>query len=1089
MEGLAPDLVELEQSARVNLREYIRRELEREYQPKHRSKAGKLGLSAVEDLRLSGEQLQVHIRDQGKLHRVDMTFPLFDLDTDFTFIQCTCLRDALSLEPIRCHHMYLAQDSVARQLDAIALTQKTDDPLAILQTLMQAGGDKLVEEEALLLQQRWLLLWEASTGAMSAERFTRNRYEPDSPWQKEGRWPSSEWLTVLSGATDELSQSLRQALLLGANRPDRELFEVLRLAEAHSSLIIEQRETREPIEVQSCSWQLGIREEEAGYRLQVEIGPARLAPWKFVPGCGLIAFDEVAQILFLCPLDARAQGLVQGVLQQSRPIPLQDRDMMLEFIEKLDPSIHVLWSDRPLEKVAVSQPQPLLRLSPFQRGGMKIELWLQLSPGTSVRAGEGPEELRERSRRGQLRQFIRNFAEERQLQRQVERILDLDHLPEPEPSIFIAYNDEMALAFMGRMEEHKSQLNMLIEWPASLAGKDKPYAVAGLLKDQVLRVGAAEKRDWFAVDGWLDMEDGQKIALRELLAACRQQKRYLRLSDGKWAIITDHFRQKMEPWVASIDDDGDDCGLNLAALESDEGLDVALQIDFTQVSQSFWQLVQKARRSREADPGLPEGLKADLRSYQKEGFLWLNHLASAGLGACLADDMGLGKTLQSLAVLLKYKDRGPSLVVAPSSLAFNWKAEAARFCPDLKVIILRDLEDRGRERLFMAGELVIASYGLVLRYSEHLAQTSWNILVLDEAQQIKNAQTKTAKAVQELPAAWRLALSGTPIENHLGELWSLFRTISPGLFGEWERFRRSFAFPIERDRSASARDRLKRKIAPFILRRLKQDHLDELPPKTEIDLWVDMSEEEQLYYDALRGEAIDKVQTLAADDEALQKQKIQILAALTRLRQAACHRQLVDSSWSGDATKMGILRERLQELQGAGHAALVFSQFTKFLRLIEQDLQNLGLKVLYLDGETPIARRQELVEQFQAGGWDVFLISLKAGGTGLNLTRASYVFHMDPWWNPAVENQASDRAWRMGQKQAVTVYKMRARGTIEELIHTLHGEKKDLVDSLLEGRAPSERFDWDEVWKLFAERRDKPRGPLMPVSRLSDDGQ
>jgi SNF2 family DNA or RNA helicase len=432
--------------------------------------------------------------------------------------------------------------------------------------------------------------------------------------------------------------------------------------------------------------------------------------------------------------------------------------------------------------------------------------------------------------------------------------------------------------------------------------------------------------------------------------------------------------------------------------------------------------------------------------------------------------MGLGKTLQSLAILLKYKDRGPSLVIAPSSLAYNWKAEAARFCPDLKIVVLRELGDRGRSRTFNAGEVVIASYGLVMRYSEHLAQTSWNILVLDEAQQVKNAQTKTAKAVQDIPAAWRLALSGTPIENHLGELWSMFRTISPGLFGEWERFRRSFAFPIERDGSATARERLKRKIQPFVLRRLKQDHLAELPPKTEIDLWVDLNEDEQVYYDALRGEAIEKVETLAADEEALQKQKIQVLAALTRLRQAACHRTLVDSEWQGGATKIDILSARLLELKEAGHAALVFSQFTGFLRLIEDELLRLGIRVLYLDGQTPIAQRQELVNTFQAGEGDVFLISLKAGGTGLNLTRASYVFHMDPWWNPAVEAQASDRAWRMGQKQAVTVYKMRARGTIEELIHTLHGEKKELVDSLLEGRDPKARFNWDEVWRLFTER-------------------
>jgi len=1072
LEPIDPILVELEPSVRVNLREYLRRDLEREYQPKHRSKANKLGPQAVEELRLSGELLQVLVRDQGKIQKVDMTFPLFDLDSDFTLIQCSCLRDALSLEPLRCHHMYQAQTTVAQRLDNILKQDKPEDALSQLQSFLQADGDSLAVEEQLLSEQRWLLLWESSTGGLSAERYTKARYEKNAAWQKQGRWPSSELINVLADYTDPLAQSLRTALLQGSNRPDRELFEVLRLVEGHNAIVLENRETRDPIEVRPGTWQLGIREEPEGYRLHIEVGPGRLPPWKLVAGSGIIAFDAAAQILFICPLDKRSEGLVSGVQQQNRLIPLQDRDAMLNFIEKLDPGIAVLWSDRPVERMAVDEPQPMLRLSPFQRGGMKVEVWIQLSPGTSVRAGEGAEELRERSRRGALRQFIRDFAAERQLARRVESLLDLDILPQPESSIFIAYNDEVALALMARIEEHKKDLDLLIEWPAALAAKDKPYAVSALVKDQVLRVSAGEKRDWFSVDGWLEMDDGQKIALRELLAACRQEKRYLRLSDGKWAVITEQFRQKMEPLVQSIDEDEEGCHLNLAALESDEQLEALEKLDFTEASQGFWKLVQKAKRSRQADTALPEGLTADLRSYQKDGFLWMNHLAAAGLGACLADDMGLGKTLQSLAILLKYKDRGPSLVIAPSSLAYNWKAEAARFCPSLNLIILRELGDRGRSRTFTAGEVVIASYGLVMRYSEHLAQTSWNILVLDEAQQVKNAQTKTAKAVQELPAAWRLALSGTPIENHLGELWSLFRTISPGLFGEWERFRRSFAFPIERDQSATARERLKRKIQPFVLRRLKQDHLAELPPKTEIDLWVDMSEEEQTYYDALRGEAIDKVETLAADEEALQKQKIQVLAALTRLRQAACHRTLVDKGWEGGATKIEILSERILELKEAGHAALVFSQFTGFLRLIEDELLRVGVRVLYLDGQTPIAQRQELVNSFQSGEGDVFLISLKAGGTGLNLTRASYVFHMDPWWNPAVEAQASDRAWRMGQKQAVTVYKMRARGTIEELIHSLHGEKKELVDSLLEGRDPKARFNWDEVWRLFTEPKN-----------------
>ena len=259
MQPLDPILIELEPSVRVNLREYLRRDLDREYQPKHRTKANKLGPQAVEDLDLSGEHLIVKVRDQGKVQKVDMTFPLFDLDSDFTLIQCSCLRDALSLDPIRCHHMYLAQTVVAHRLDNILKQEKPDDALAQLQSYVQADGDSLIVEEQLLLEQRWLLLWDPSTGGLSAERYTKARYEKDASWQKEGRWASSELLGALAAFQDPMSQSLRTALLQGANRPDDELFEILRLCEGHHSIVLENRESRDPIEVRVGAWQLGIR--------------------------------------------------------------------------------------------------------------------------------------------------------------------------------------------------------------------------------------------------------------------------------------------------------------------------------------------------------------------------------------------------------------------------------------------------------------------------------------------------------------------------------------------------------------------------------------------------------------------------------------------------------------------------------------------------------------------------------------------------------------------------------------------------------------------------------------------------------------
>jgi SNF2 family DNA or RNA helicase len=456
------------------------------------------------------------------------------------------------------------------------------------------------------------------------------------------------------------------------------------------------------------------------------------------------------------------------------------------------------------------------------------------------------------------------------------------------------------------------------------------------------------------------------------------------------------------------------------------------------------------------------GLKATLRPYQKDGYDWMIRLYHWKKGACLADDMGLGKTVQTLATLLKLASEGPALVFAPTSLVNNWQRESQKFTPELRVHIYRDsLRTTEQIQSYGPGDLVIASYGLVLRDIGHFEAALWNAVIYDEAQALKNANAKTSKAMQKLKANWQLALSGTPIENHLGDLWSLFRTISPEILGGWTRFQRSYLFPIVKGQSEKAADRLQKRISPFILRRMKKDYLKDLPTKTTIDLNIDLSEDEQKIYDALRLDAIKMLETKANDDDSLQdemeseaaseaKKRMQILSVLTRLRLSVLHPKLVHPDWKQGSSKLMAFLSLCQQALSNGHRILVFSQFTKLLELVQDELIKLNVSHTYLDGSLSGKERSQRVEAFQAGEFDVFLISLKAGGTGLTLTKADFVVHLDPWWNPAVQEQATDRVYRIGQKNPVTVYRLIVNNSIEEQIMRLQQDKSDLAEQILD---------------------------------------
>jgi len=595
---------------------------------------------------------------------------------------------------------------------------------------------------------------------------------------------------------------------------------------------------------------------------------------------------------------------------------------------------------------------------------------------------------------------------------------------------------------------------------------EKPMAVLGTISSQNVRVEINRKRDWFGISGQCEV-GGRKLDLGELMENLAVENPndvhgdFVRLKDGQWARIGEKLRNRLRKLRDATHADRKTMRLDATSAPAIRDFLDDTEIQHKAVK-AWQQCLDRLARAENLDPQLPEGLDAELRDYQIEGYRWLRRLAEWGVGGILADDMGLGKTLQTLAVLLDRKDVGPTLVIAPTSVGFNWVREAERFTPGLSVHLYRETDRAEFLQTVGPGDLVVCSYGLALRDNTALAKVEWGTLVLDEAQAIKNSRSKTSKAIADIPAQWTVALTGTPVENHLGELWSLFHVVSPGVFGGWEQFRKRFAIPIEKNNLASASAGLADRLKPFVLRRKKSEVLRDLPPRTEMNLYVDLSKEERAEYERVRLEAIGEVDQLEAT-VTTQDQRFRILALLTRLRQISCHPKLVNKSYTGEASKLLQLRETLSNLREEGHRALIFSQFTQHLALIREELEATGFTYEYLDGSTPAQARQQRVDAFQNGTADVFLISLKAGGTGLNLTAADYVIHMDPWWNPAVEDQATDRAHRIGQEKPVMVYRIIARGTIEEEILALHESKRDLVAGVLEGTAAAAKLNNNEL--------------------------
>ncbi|MBF0428234.1 MAG: DEAD/DEAH box helicase [Magnetococcales bacterium] len=610
------------------------------------------------------------------------------------------------------------------------------------------------------------------------------------------------------------------------------------------------------------------------------------------------------------------------------------------------------------------------------------------------------------------------------------------------------------------LELHALKDGLELEWPE---GQRMQVTRAITFGDMSLRF--AQERDWFSLDGEVRVDESLVMSLQEVLKRMAgAEGRFVTLGEGRYLALTDEFRKRLAQLEAYSQSHGNKRQVHPLAIGALDG--IIKEAGSCNMDQGWRDQLERLRAMRDWVPEWPSTFTADLRTYQKEGVRWLAQLAEWGAGACLADDMGLGKTLQALALLVMRAPNGPALVVAPTSVCMNWVDESRRWAPTLNVRLFGGAERQEQLDTLGPFDVMLCSYGLLQNESERFAQVHWRTVVLDEAQAIKNRMTKRSKAVMDLMADYKMVTTGTPIENHLGELWNIFQFINPGLLGSLERFNRRFAGPIERDGNDEARLRLRTLIRPFVLRRLKSQVLEELPPRTEITLRVELDTEERAFYEALRRNAVSRLSETKVSDE---EKRFQILAEIMKLRRACCHPTLVAPDCGLQGAKLGVFWEVVEELLANGHKALVFSQFTTHLAIIRALLDQEKISYQYLDGATSPAARREGVNAFQAGKGDLFLISLKAGGLGLNLTAADYVIHMDPWWNPSVEDQASDRAHRFGQQRPVTVYRLVIRDSIEEKIVDLHSHKRDLADGLLDGSQTAGTISAEELMRLLSE--------------------
>ena len=624
----------------------------------------------------------------------------------------------------------------------------------------------------------------------------------------------------------------------------------------------------------------------------------------------------------------------------------------------------------------------------------------------------------------------------------------------------IIWSSEGLLLLLAFVFDHPDKF--FVEWPEGKALKFK-----GDVKSGDIDISIKSNEEWFTMVGEVKMA-GKIYSLQDLIAMCSASdvQGFVKLNEEEYIRMSETLKKHIAALNALPSKGGKEKRVSKYQVGALANMLKGLN---SHIDGGYKAFMEKTKAAFALEPEVPESVTANLRDYQKEGFRWLCRLDAWGAGACLADDMGLGKTLQALTFLTYKADKGPSLVVMPKSVLLNWASEAERYTPGLNIIVLNKAAKRSSAvRDAKAGDVVLCTYGLMVTESSALTKKDWNVVCLDEAHQIKNRQTIASQTAMELKTASRIIMTGTPLQNNLAELWNLFQFINPGLLGTWSRFRDNFIVAPMNNRHFLL---LKDLTTPFILRRTKKEVLKELPDKIVDKYMVEMNDEERKVYEEMRrlAEVKFKDHKTRAEREEAKALDMNFFAELMKLREVACDMRLVHEKWPEPSSKTVSLLEILESItQNPENSILVFSQFTSYLELIKPELEKRKWDFLYLDGQTPMDKRQQLVNEFQKGQCKLFLSSLKAGGLGINLTAANYVILLDPWWNPAIENQAMDRTHRLGQKRVVTVIRLVSSQTIEEKIMNLHEKKQDLSDSILDGTGDTYKLTYEDIMDMVS---------------------
>ena len=821
--------------------------------------------------------------------------------------------------------------------------------------------------------------------------------------------------------------------------------------------VFDYNDPSQPVEIVTSEMTLQSYINEAGEYVVV------LEPFYIRPGYHI---NERSERLFeITPVTQRQAWMAESIGQSGFVVPKQGQKQLSQVVQKLSQTIKVSAHDLDVSLPSVDADTTLyVHIMPFEQG-VKLYLWVYpLGEANSpFHPGEG-QSIVMGELQGRSIQTQRDLNQEINLARQwIEQSPTLIAYPNNDYTWSFASLKE-ALAVLSDIQAIE-QPAFKIRWPK---GQTMQVSKRLSTNDMSLKLNSQSSERWFKADGDVRVDDQQVMSMRELIDGLdNAQGQFVEIAPQQFIALTDQLKRQLDQ-IKRMSQTKGEKGLAVSPmlLPSLQNLqDNGVKIKTSGQLKKQWQQLQDSLAQQ---PALPSNLQAELRPYQQEGYVWLSRLATWGAGGCLADDMGLGKTLQAIALMISQAEQGPNLVISPSSVCHNWIAEIERFAPTLNPI---QLHSSDREKVVLeatSSDVVIASYGLLVQEDTQqlLLEKDWHIALLDEGQAIKNPASKRAKAVNYLKSDQRIVLTGTPIENNLVELWSLFNFINPGFLPNFQQFKQRFITPIEQQHDQQARTSLRQLIQPFVLRRSKSAVLQELPEKMEQTLVIEPSDEELHFYESLRQRAWQHLQQLPDDEQAGQRQ-MHILAQLTKLRRSSCAPTLIDDSVAIASSKLKYCMRLIQDLIDNQHKVLVFSQFVDFLKMAREQLEKHSIGYQYLDGSTTITNRQKAVEAFQNGEGDVFLISLKAGGTGLNLTAANYVIHLDPWWNPAVEMQASDRAHRIGQQRAVTVYRLVLKHTVEEKILDLHGYKRDLAEQLLEGTDQSSKLDEQQLLALL----------------------